>query len=327
MFARIREWAHRLTGSSLAKQGLAAVGVLIGLLIFWSLRSGSNETATPGQAPVASGNERVNQIISRHLAWAGDAEAKGLGASLSSVREYFAEAAKGCRPFAEEALGWDSKLKLASDYFSRTNEHERFISERFEAMVLRVADLERLIQATATAYLQHLDDVDGQLLVKLKADLTDLPSESFPEALDRDSITSALQVAVRDAVRSVQADFRGVVGREVLSFVAGEVVAAAATKFATSAGIIGVGTGSGVLTLGTGIAAGFAVDYLASKVYDAMYDPTGAITHQMTAALKDIEKLVVNGDGRSPGLYQRLRDYAARRSEARNASIRAIVAR
>ncbi|MFO0946448.1 MAG: hypothetical protein U1D30_10940 [Planctomycetota bacterium] len=69
----------------------------------------------------------------------------------------------------------------------------------------------------------------------------------------------------------------------------------AATRLATSAGIIGVGAGSGTVTLGVGIVVGVIVDYCVSWAYDKMYDPAGEISTKLNETLHELEQLILLG--------------------------------
>ena len=145
-------------------------------------------------------------------------------------------------------------------------------------------------------------------------DIEDLPYDSLPATINRNEIQHVLQKAIKDAVLSVETDFRGSLKREVVSFIAGEVLGVATTQLATSAGILSFGAYSGVASLGVGFAVGVITDWLISSAYDALYDPAGEITRRLNQTLTDLEKLILNGDGKVPGLEGRLRDYAVRRA-------------
>lgn len=302
---------------------LAIAGTLLGTSLAWLARSSWREVSR--SAPSPEHIERLDRIVTGHLDWARGEDYSGLEPHVAPVRAFFREARYGTKGFAEDVLGWDSKWKLAKDYLYGEKNHEKFIEERFAARVFRADQLEALIESSVAAYLQHLNDVDSQVLVRLEADLEDLPYEAFPKDVDRDAIQGLLSQAIQDAVISVQADFRGMVAREIVSYLGGEVLALAAAKLATSAGILGVGAGTGTVTFMGGLIVGIIVDYVVSWAYDAAYDPIGEITNRLNDTLSELESVILSGDGSAPGLEKRLRDYAHRRGQARNQSIRGVI--
>jgi hypothetical protein len=294
---------------------LATGGVAIAVVVGLGIRA----------IPTAE-ERRVEAIVDHNLAVAEEEAGKGLEPQLLAVREMFSRArSDGTRAFAEDALGWSSKFKMTKDYLLGGKEHGRYLEERFAARIFSEKDIERTIQAAVAAYLRHLDDVESQLLVNLEADLTAVSPGETPANIDRQAIEQALAKAIQDAVQAAAADTRGMIGQELVSYIAGDVLAIAAIELATSSGILSAGAASGTVTLGVGLVVGLIVDYLVSWAYDKYYDPIGELTRQLDNKLTELEEFIVIGTPKSPGLEKRLQGYAARRAQARSVAIKAAV--
>ena len=125
---------------------------------------------------------------------------------------------------------------MTKDYLLGGKEHGRYLEERFAARIFSEKDIERTIQAAVAAYLRHLDDVESQLLVNLEADLTDVSPGETPANIDRQAIEQVLAKAIQDAVQAAAADTRGMIGQELVSYIAGDVLAIAAIELADVVG-------------------------------------------------------------------------------------------
>lgn len=283
------------------------------------------QTAPPAGITATAAPITATAIVDRHLMWADEQAAAGLDPQLVVVREFFAAARFRTRAYATEVLGWDSKLTLAGDYLTGARDHERYMRDRFASIVFADADLEALVQHVVASYLRHVDDVESQMLVALKADLAELSPAEHPAVVDRAELESALQAALQQATTAVQAEFRGMVGRELVSWVAAEVLTVAAAQLATSAGILGTGAASGWATFGAGIVIGLIVDVVVTEIYHQQFDPVGELSATLEASLTQIEALILEGTTDAAGLQQRLQDYTSRRNVARREAIQEAV--
>lgn len=267
----------------------------------------------------------AQEIVSQDVDWANQQSTSGIGPGLTPVRELFAQGRQGERAFVDDALSWNSKWKLVTDYLSGGDEHGKFLQEQFAARIFAPEQLESAVESAVTAYMKHLEDVDSQLLVKLQADLSGVPQEQFSPGIDRDAIRRVVEAALREARTAAAGDFRGMVGREIASMVAGEILSAAAVQLATSAGILGAGAASSTVTFGAGLVVGVIADWAVSWAYDQLYDPVGELTKKMDEQLGQLEQMILVGDAKRPGLEKRLQDYASRRGQARDAAIRGAI--
>lgn len=311
---------------------LSSVGVILGMVLANTIYLLFDDPPQPAAAAVeaepvsvAPPVPSVAEIIERHFEWAQEQEAAGLQPRLVPIHDFFAEARQGTRAFAEDALSFDSKWKYVSDYLAGGDEHRKFLEERFAARIFAAENLEKVVQYSVAAYMNHLDNVDSALLVNLQADLEGVPTGAYSEGISPAAIENLLNTALQEAVQAVEADFPGMVGREIVSYVAGEVLAHASIQLATSAGILGVGATSGTVSLGAGIVIGMVVDQIISWAYDELYDPAGELSRKLDFTLLQLEELILGGDSDYAGLYICLHDYATRRGQARNAAITSVV--
>ena len=294
------------------------VGILLALFVAAIIRllvdgglTGSVETAVT--------------VVDRHLAWA-DSQGQGdLTTRWAPIGEFFGEARLGTRAFAEEALGWRSKWKLVSDFVTSGDEHAEFLKERFAALVFSPEALEAVVQSTVTGHVRHLENVDSDLLVRLQADLEDVPDLQLSGVVDPQLIHASLGQAVRQAIAAVEGELRNDVGYELAGYIAGEILTTATLRLAASSGILSAGAASGTVTFGAGLVVGLIVDAILSWAYDEIFDPAGELSRQLDQTLGALEQQILTGDASGPGLIQRLQDYGARRNAARSSAIRSLV--
>jgi len=304
----------------------AGVALAILLRVFWGDLAPLAEAGKPLTAQEEAPKPLTAQeIVAQDLNWANQQSGSGLNSGLMPVRELFAQGRLGARAFVDDALGWDSKWNLIKDYVSDGNEHAEFLQEQFSQRIFSDEQLESAVESAVGAYLKHLEDVDSQLLVRLQADLSSVPSEQFSPGIDREAIRQVVEAALRQARTAATSDFEGMIEREIVSMVAGEVLSQAAAQLATSTGILSAGAASGTVTFGAGLVVGVIADWAVSWAYDRLYDPAGELTKQVNEQLDQLEQMILMGDDEQPGLEKRLQDYSLRRSQARDAAIRGAI--
>lgn len=311
-----RNWKQRLLVVCVLALGI------VGLRLFasWVQRPSDIVSSVVGnQQPT------VEEVVGRELAWADQQTAMGLGVQLTPVRDFFNQSRLRTRRFAEDALGWDSKWTLVTDFVGGKSEHARFLEERFAARLFTPEQLEQVVSDSVAAYLRQLDEIDAEFLVRLRADLEDVTPAQFSVDLDRDAMTASIGAAVGEAVNAVQFDFGGMVGQQVISLIAGDVLGGAAAQLATSAGILGVGAASGVVSCGITLVVGVIIDEILQLLYEAVFDPAGTLSEKVNGTLSQLESLILIGNETQSGLEGRLRDYANRRSQARQAAITTVI--
>lgn len=300
----------------------AGVAVGVALMIVVKLLWGHSRTVAVAKPPKATAPiVNVQENVAKDLEWANEMSGSGVGLELSPVHDLFAQGRRGARAFADDALGWGSKWKLVTDYVSKGHEHGKFLQQQFSKRIFSPEQLQAAVEAVVTAYMRHLDDVDSQLLVRLEADLSGIPAEQFTPGIDRDAIRQVIAEALRQAREASTADFGGMVGREIASLIAGQVLTTVALQLAASTGILSAGAASGAVTFGAGLVVGVVADCIVSWAYDKAYDPVGTLTKRVNGQLDRLEQSILRGTAEKPGLEQRLREYSLRRRQSRESAI------
>ena len=222
--------------------------------------------------------------------------------------------------------------------FTDHDGHERDLHDRFEEMVVSGPELKELIQSVVSRYVSELQGLENDLLVSLRADLSD----SELAGLQAGAVLKTDEAFRREYARSLErvagvvaGDLPVQVGREALTWVSADIATNVTASLATalaerlgiSAGVLGTGAASGVATLGVGIAAGFVVDAVLDRVLRAMgHDPAGDIAQKIGEALDTFQDLLLDGDKEAVSTYQKLREmqdsdfFAFVRSECRRAA-------
>ena len=67
--------------------------------------------------------------------------------------------------------------------FTSGQRHSTFLRQAFEEHLFKGDELTRAIEQVAQAYVDDLTAVENRMLVKLRADLDDLPAASLPAIL------------------------------------------------------------------------------------------------------------------------------------------------
>lgn len=306
------------------QQGWGAIGLVtgtVGAILIASMLSSGGSVPTSPTTITGDSQPTVHDVVERHLGWATQQGNAGVPGGVVPIREFFAAARENTGLFAEEVLGFNSKWTMVSDFLSGNQEHAEYLDERFRARLFTPEELEEIVDVAVAGYARYLEDVDAQLLVRLQADLAELPPAEFSGEWDRAALERIVSEALETSRSAVEADFQGMVGREIVSLVVGEILTAAGVELATSAGILTAGAGSGTMTFGMGLLIGIGTDFLVSEVYNEIYDPVGNLSRRLDSQLIELEQLMLQGNGETPGLEAYLQEYAARRSAARYQAI------
>lgn len=313
---------------------LLALGFLVvasGLFVRRELLRHGESQATPNMAaeaaPLPQPAPSPEEIARPHLKWAEQEAANALDEHLSQVDQFFADSKQHTPEFAQRALGWGSKWRFAADHvpFTKGGRHQAFIRTQFEEHLFTPAQLAELVVQVVASYLAHLRSVEGEMLVRVRADVADFP-EAYPIArLDEANFEAQYDEAVAQALASASSGVRSDVGTLLVSEIAGEVLAQVAIRLGVSAGILTTGAGSSWATFGVGLVVGLIVDQIVSWVWDWYADPIGSLTAQLNAKLDGIRRLLVDGSDDVQGLRSRLRSYAEERARVREAAVLAVL--
>lgn len=305
--------------SSFRRILISSAVVLIGIVLSVAFRWAMEQRNRPSPA--------AEEAVRQNLGWAEAQVEANLQTDLAAVQEFFTGARQRTPGYAETVLGWKSKFKLIGDYVTGRQAHSAFLQQEFEGTIFSGGELDQLLQQTLSTYLRETDDIEAQMLVRLQADLDQLPAGSLPSLVDVNQLRAVLGDALQQAAQSARTELGAAVGRELVSYVAGEVLTIAATQLATSAGVLTVGAGSSWATMGVGVVVGIIIDALVSKLYEWRFNPAGKLARVLNNELDQLESLILHGTSQSPGLRDRLSQYTALRNAARRQAIeRAILA-
>jgi len=117
-------------------------------------------------------------VVQQHLVRAETAADAAIDEQLQILDEFFAAAKQNTRLFADAALGWSSQWRLVVDQvpFTSGDRQSHFLRDKFEEYIFRPAQLDAAVQQVIRGYLARIQGIENQLLVDLRADLSDLPS-------------------------------------------------------------------------------------------------------------------------------------------------------
>ena len=315
---------------------LAALGVAVGVLARNGVAPSSDQDKM-AEAAVANshGSEKSADVVRqeartlarRHLGAASEQSAACVGAHLPRLDRFFMEAKRRTPDFAADALSIGSKWRLLVDGLPFTNgdRHQRFLRSKFEEHLFAPETLEKLVRQTVERFLQDLEAIDNDMLVKLQLDLQELPSVLKIQTLDKASLQAAFRKSLEEVGERVAGKLRDDVAVELVSLVVGEVLAQAAVRLGVSAGILGSGAAYGWVTFGAGIVLGLVVDQLISWAWDWWADPRGEVAALLNDRLDEIHRLIVEGEGPNKGLRQRLEELTQARSQVRSQAIMALI--
>jgi hypothetical protein len=308
--SRRRGWRFQL---------LIAVGTLAGIAACAAFKY----VQAPGSTQPVYMPERINawEKITPRMHAADQAGQETASRYRESVRAFFAERKGRTRDFGEAVLSLGGKWAFVKSKlpFADGDGHRQYLRGRFEQIVLSGPELQDLIQSVVAGYINELQGIENDLLVQIRADLSDSDLARFEtgavlrtdEAFRKEYARSLEQVAA-----VVRHDVMIQVGRETVTWVGADIATnitislatALAERLGISAGILGTGAASGAATLGVGIAAGIVLDALLDWVLKACgHDPAGDIAAKLDQALDMFEGLLLDGDPQAVRTYETLR--------------------
>lgn len=304
---------------------------LLGVIITVAARQPIIEQAREALDPPPTFESRTpptpDEIAAPHLDWARRECDRIINAHVEVIDRFFADAMINTRPFAEEALSWSGKWSLVVDHFPFTKggRHERFIRSKFEDYIFNPSQLEHIVRQVVTDYLQHVESIEGQMLVRIRADVADFPAAFFIARTQESNLQASYNQALARTMESTGGDLRADIATELVSIITGEVLTQVAVRLGVSAGILGTGAASSWATFGVGLVVGLIVDQVVSWVWDWYADPKGSLAVELKRKLYEIHRLIVHGSDDVQGLREKLRTFAEARAEVRGQAVRALL--
>lgn len=303
--------------------GVFAGIVLSGFLSWLLLGTNSGTPTPPPTLPEPSKTEpRDPRLVAQpHLVWAANRCLAETSGPIEQIQALFREARANSRAFAENALGWDSKLTIVSDFFQQTDEHSAFLRRKFEQLVISEAALLSALEQGITQYQHATASIEGQMLVRLRADASDFSSSPLVSAADVMALQTLFQQALAKSGSAAGFDLQAAVGRELASYILGEIAAQVGVPLGVSSGILSAGAATGWTNFGISLVLGLAIDQMVTAGYDAVLDPKGKLAEEINAVLDEMEELIIEGTDLQPGLRSRLQNYARERSSMRETAV------
>ena len=275
--------------------------------------------------------------------------------AIATLRERINARRGGIKPFVDDVQSWRTTFgvigRKSRDMWRRARGTRRidgsvqqYVDEKFQRRVLSPAGLNADVQAALDVFREDVDASRNQLYVDMRLPLRDVKVDqvrtkaSFAAFID-DVRFRSLQLShggSHDAVTSNLTAFAaGWVAGEVGAKVAGRVTAAIVTRvgtqLATRAAVTGGATVTGAATggsagssvgpagtvvgLAVGIAVGAVVDWWMSEKFEAK------MTAQLNQFLTDLERSMIEGTGRQPGLRKSFADALAANSNVQRDAI------
>jgi hypothetical protein len=258
------------------------------------------------------------------------------------VQAFFAERKQNTRDFGEAVLSLGGKWAFVKSKlpFTDVDGHRQFLRERFERIVLSGPELQELIQSVVAGYIGELQGIENDLLVQIRADLSDSDLARFEtaamlrtdEAFRKEYARSLNEVAAvvgRDVMVQIGRETVTWVGADIATNITLSLATALAERLGVSAGMLGSGAASGAATVGIGLAAGLILDALLERILRTCgHDPAGDIGGKVDEALDVFQGLLLDGDPQAVRTYETLRRLQVRdrfsfvREECRQAADR-----
>ncbi len=320
------------------------LGIALGIGGSIALRNMRTKTPAPavGLPDDAAAKKKRDEEQRREIAWkiiapriesAQEEALKSVEMRTQQVLGFFAERQQRIPAYAERVLSFRSKWELGKSKLPGTDKeaHTRFLKEEFSKIVFSEVELGQAVTGAAEDCVRDVKAIENALLVKIRADLKDMPEcaavlpDLKTEALFHERFAKAVGGLSDKAGADAKVDVGRLVGSEIAAAIAIRVGVAVASRLGVSTAILGTGTAAGAETLGVSIVAGIIVDQIASWMIGWYYKPEVEIGKKLSAELDGLSALIVNGDEKTRGLKQELGALAVRRKLVREAALREMI--
>jgi hypothetical protein len=291
---------------------IAAVAAMLAVTAWLPRRNrppGDAIRAGPGRPAPADKTQARARLLARLDA--ADAEAqRALAVRLDPLAARFETQRQQIPALADRLLGLPAQWRYLADRLpiGAGGRLADFLRDELRGTLFDPAHVRALIGETIAGYRQDERDIEDRLLVQLRLDLPDLPAATA----DDPAVPAARDVAAMGA--SVAEALRVELGHEAAALAAGEVLAHVALGAAARSGLGAASRASSVATLGVGLAAGLLAE---RAIANAWGDPRHELVRRLGRTLDALERELIEGHTRSPGLRPRLgrelRERAARR--------------
>jgi hypothetical protein len=261
-----------------------------------------------------------------HLDWAASATGKCLNDQLAQLGQFFRTAKTGTPQFVDRVLGWGSKWNFLLDNvpFTQGGRHSAFLTKTFEEQIFSKEQLDQAIRQVSAGYLNGIEGIENQMLVKIHQDVKNLPTKIPAVAMDQAKLQAAYRQAISQANSAISRQVKAEVGKELVSLVTAEILTQVTVRLGVSSGILGAGASSSWATLGVGLLVGVAADEAVSWGWNKLADPKGKLTGHIGAKIDELHLLLVEGNAKGSGLRRQLQAFSRERNELRRQAIHSL---
>ena len=254
--------------------------------------------------------------------------------AAQQVADFFAERRRRARDFASDVLSFSGKWAYVKGYLY-SGSHEKYLEDCFARNLFRPDELKTVLESAAAQYVSEVQGRENQLLVDIRADLSDgdmaapgrlpaLNSETEFRQQYEAMLEQVLPIIARDMGISATREMVAFVGAEIAARIVAEIGVSLAARLGIEGGILGAGATSGWVTFGAGLIAAILLDMALDWVIrQAGYDPERDIAAKVEQALDHLESLILEGDKETHSQYDASRWWerwswsASDREEAR----------
>jgi hypothetical protein len=319
------------------------LGAAIGIGGSIALRQTLTKTPIRVEMPVdAATKQKRDEEERRKIAWrivaprieiAQEEALKALETRTQQVSDFFIERQKRVPAYAQRVLSLRSKWELGKSKIPGVDKdaHTRFLRDEFSAIVFSEAELSQTVTGAAEDYVRDIQAIENALLVKIRADLTDMPEcavvlpDLKTEKLFHDRFASVVAGFSEKTGNDAKIDMGRLVGSEIATAITIRIGLAVAARFGASTAILGTGAAAGVETFGVSVVVGIIVDQIAGWIIGWYYKPEIEIGEKLNAELGGLSILIVSGDEKTRGLKQELGALAEQRKLVREAALREMI--
>jgi hypothetical protein len=319
---------------------LVTAGILTGMAVMLLLRlprANPIPQQPPNQQPTVSRAPQIEPIDPRAIrekAWsriqprltkADEEAAAEIGQATSEIDRFFNMSKQGARPLAKEMLSFRGEwASIKSGLFrlwpkvplGEQDADVKRMNDKFAEYVFKPDDAKREIEGGIAGYVQRLNAIENQLLVHIRADLSDkdLPALQIIAALGSDdSLRKEYDRLVSDVTASLSGQLAFLGRRELAIFVGSEIatkiVFHVASAIGIRVGIVSLGAASSWATLGAGLVVAIALEFIIDEVEKLLgHDPETAVANKIEEALERMRVTFVEGDPEAVEVYHRLRE-------------------
>lgn len=234
------------------------------------------------------------RAVRARLAEADDKSRAAVEAHLKPVRDLFDRGCSGAKGFAEDALSLNGKLWALAGLIDR-RQHKDYLTDAFNYHVFTPRQLRAAVEASVTGYLLEVEKIEGEMLVKLRADLAGFGDVTLPhtgsDAAFAQEYRRLLAAVASEACTDLGVDVSRLVGTEVIAWVTTQAMTAVASEMGVSLTVFG---SSSAASLGTGIVVSVVADYAIGLALEAAgYKPAEKIAAAVQASLRKTEAALI----------------------------------